>query len=153
MRLGNPILAVHNALARAIHEDLPLITYENRDWPAWQKLSKIEQADAIRTRTEPKVKLTRRPTDDDVDVFVFPQTWGSTALGYGGMGGAAVTDAYTVVVRDHNCYCVYFGQGELAYKIKCNILDTNGKANLTHDIHNHRMADRASAALRYSVAL
>lgn len=62
----------------------------------------------------------RRPTTRDFIVYtMFPQTWGSTALGHGGMGGAAVTDAYTVVL-----YCtqlqehlVYFG-GQFCYKIQ-----------------------------------
>lgn len=31
--------------------------------------------------------------------YVFPQTWSSTALGFGGCGGQAITEAYTTVVE------------------------------------------------------
>jgi hypothetical protein len=49
---------------------------------------------------------------------MFTQTWGSTALGHGGMGGASVTTAYTIVLE---CYAtqeflVYFG-GQVCYKV------------------------------------
>lgn len=58
----------------------------------------------------------RRPRIDEVEVYTFPQTWGSTALGFGGIGGSAMTTAYTVVVLRYPQACVYFG-GRLAYKI------------------------------------
>ena len=32
-------------------------------------------------------------------MFVFPQTWNSTALGFDGCGGQAITEAYTTVVE------------------------------------------------------
>ena len=32
-------------------------------------------------------------------MYVFPQTWSSTALGFGGCGGQAITEAYTTVVK------------------------------------------------------
>lgn len=35
----------------------------------------------------------------DVSAIVFPQTWASTALGFGGFGGSAMTKAYTTVMR------------------------------------------------------
>jgi len=151
MRLGNALMAIHNALARSLHMDLPNITYETRDWNSWHKLSKTQQADAIRTRTEAKRVESRRPHEDDVEVIMFPQTWGSTALGYGGMGGASVTSAYTVIVHDHVNYCVYFGEGELAYKVTYNMLTSEGKTALREDIHAHRMADRHSAGVRYAM--
>ena len=66
--------------------------------------------------------------------YVFPQTWGSTALGFGGCGGQAITEAYTTVVEmswdyvnktddirglnlitsDDRIYAVFF-DGKLAY--------------------------------------
>ena len=59
----------------------------------------------------------RRPRIDSVDVVMFPQTWGSTALGFGGVGGQAITTAYTVVVYGPmGDACVYFG-GRFAYHI------------------------------------
>lgn len=66
--------------------------------------------------------------------YVFPQTWSSTALGFGGCGGQAITEAYTTVVEmswdyvnktddirglnlttsDDRIYAVFF-DGKLAY--------------------------------------
>lgn len=36
--------------------------------------------------------------------YVFPQTWSSTALGFDGCGGQAITEAYTTVVEMSWCY-------------------------------------------------
>lgn len=49
---------------------------------------------------------------------MFPQTWGSTALGFGGVGGQAITGAYTVIVECHRTgnRAVYFG-GRFAYLV------------------------------------
>lgn len=47
----------------------------------------------------------------DLDhVEVFQQTWGSTALGFGGMGGATMTSANVVIVSLHGKSSVYFGR-------------------------------------------
>lgn len=57
-----------------------------------------------------------RATVEDYEFHVFPQVWGSTALGFGGIGGQAMTTAYTVVcvpLCDQKCH-VYFG-GRYAY--------------------------------------
>ena len=56
----------------------------------------------------------------DFELIVFPQLWGSTALGFDGeFGGQAFTKAYTTVV--HECltgtYLVFFG-GRPAYKVQ-----------------------------------
>lgn len=58
-----------------------------------------------------------RPTVDDFELHTFEQVWGSTALGFGGIGGQAVTTARTYVFIPVNCNqkCfVYFG-GRFAY--------------------------------------
>ena len=67
-------------------------------------------------------------------MYVFPQTWSSTALGFDGCGGQAITEAYTTVVRmilykvesgkgtnrmvhiesEENIYAVFF-DGRIAY--------------------------------------
>lgn len=54
----------------------------------------------------------------ELEVEVFPQVWGSTALGLGGIGGQAMTTAYTTVVSDCHTgwYSVFFGE-RLAYLI------------------------------------
>lgn len=57
---------------------------------------------------------------DNFDVYVFEQTWGSTALGFGGIGGQAMTAENTYVFIPLNCdqpCFVYFGS-RFAYKVE-----------------------------------
>lgn len=57
------------------------------------------------------------PTLDDFGLYLFEQVWGSTALGFEGIGGQAITSARTYVFVptscDERCF-VYFG-GRFAY--------------------------------------
>lgn len=56
---------------------------------------------------------------EDLTVYSFPQMWGSTALGHGGIGGCALTTAQTWVVFSPNReVLVYFGD-RLAYGVPC----------------------------------
>ena len=49
----------------------------------------------------------------------FFKTWESTALGFGGIGGQAITSAYTTVVREiYSNWCGVFFGDRLAYKIE-----------------------------------
>lgn len=77
----------------------------------------------------------RRPTLYDVQVCMFPQTWGSTSLGYGGIGGSAMTTAYTIVVSRGREHCVYFGCGRLAYKVRYSGKTSNEYAEFVDDLH------------------
>jgi len=150
MRLGTPFDALHEALAAAAHRDMPDLTYEDRDWDAWRALSKEEQGAAMRTDTIPRVSKTRRLVSDELEVVMFPQTWGSTATGYGGMGGAAVTSTYTIIVSYHHCYyCVYFGCGRLAYMLDHREMSHEGRENFRKDMADQNMADvRGSSRYR-----
>jgi hypothetical protein len=59
---------------------------------------------------------------DDFDLYTFEQVWGSTALGFGGIGGQAMTPARTYVFIpnvDGEDYIVYFA-GRFAYKASIN---------------------------------
>ena len=58
-----------------------------------------------------------RPSIYDIDVIQFPQTWGSTALGFGGMGGAAMTKAYTTVIVCRDSAAVFFA-GRHCYSVE-----------------------------------
>lgn len=105
-RHGNPLENLHAALASAAYKDFDEHEYQDRDWK-----SKDPQA---------RVTKRRRPTDYDIGVVaMFPQTWGSTALGFGGVGGQAITTAYTIVLENglDGQHAVYFG-GRFAYKVK-----------------------------------
>lgn len=59
------------------------------------------------------------PTFDDFEMYTFEQTWGSTALGFGGMGGQAITCARTYVFVPISCNqkCFVYFAGRFAYKV------------------------------------
>jgi hypothetical protein len=137
----NPIAILSSALAAALYRDLPDIEYLNRDW------------DAIKTRTEPMVasKTKRRPIEDEVKVHMFPQSWGSTALGYGGMGGAKTTTTHTVIIEHRGWCCVYFGSSRLAYALNQYDLSARGVENFQNDIRNCTMASVNEYEARYKI--
>jgi hypothetical protein len=58
----------------------------------------------------------------ELEVYSFPQMWGSTALGFGGIGGAAMTKAQTTIVlpEDRSAAHVYFNS-RFAYTIDARI--------------------------------
>lgn len=89
-------------------------------------------------------QYSRRPRQSEIEIYSFPQTWSSTALGFGGVGGQAFTTALTVVVICEREACVYFG-GSFAYKVK--------KLNTTlfDDIRAFDMAEVSGAQKRYGL--
>jgi hypothetical protein len=54
---------------------------------------------------------------DVMEVFVFEQVWGSTALGFGGWGGSTMTSAWTHVVRTYEGKFIVFFNGRHAYTV------------------------------------
>ena len=53
---------------------------------------------------------------DYIMAEMYPQLWGSTALGFGGIGGQAMTIAYTTVFYDQGRhYAMVFFDSRLAY--------------------------------------
>lgn len=84
------------------------------------------------------------PRIDDFDMYTFEQVWGSTSLGFGGIGGQAMTSENTYVfvprIEGQECF-VYFG-GKLAYSVPyCE--------QLMEDIKNQRVASVAESS-RYT---
>ena len=75
-----------------------------------------------------------RPTIDAFELYTFTQIWGSTALGFGGLGGQAMTVARTYVfvpvVCNQKCF-IYFGD-KFAY-------EADWCEALKEDIDNHNM--------------
>jgi hypothetical protein len=132
MRLDNPIIAVAASLYSATMTDLPDIEYDSRSFRQ------------VNEGQDP-VKKKRRPSVEEVEIVMFPQMWSSTALGFGGMGGAAMTPAYTVVVfgQYKQSACVYFG-GRLAYTI-----DKDIPKEFWEDVKNQRMPSVADAITKY----
>lgn len=151
MSLGSAVEAVHLAVAAALYRDLPDMEYQDRDWQVWRSLTPEQQKQSQQDRSLGWTTKTRRPNTDDVEVCMFPQVWGSTALGYGGVGGAAMTTAYTVVVSDHNHVCVYFGSGRLAYMLDLNKCTPEGRAQYQQDVYSQHMAARGEHVRRYGV--
>ncbi len=107
MRAYNPIETLAEAIYSATLRDLPGIEYESKT---------IEQ----RKNNLPGELKKRRPDQRDITIRHFPQIWGSTALGFGGMGGASMSEAYTTIVFLNNTIAaVYFGGG-FAYSVMVN---------------------------------
>lgn len=74
----------------------------------------------------------------DFRLYMFPQTWDDTSLGFGGIGGQAITTAYTtVIIESNNNYCGVFFNERLAYVIK------NPNSMFWEDIQKHKMSDVA----------
>ena len=59
------------------------------------------------------------PSFDDFDIEIFDQTWSSTALGFGGIGGQAITTARTYVFLPVTCNqkCFVYFAGQFAYAV------------------------------------
>ena len=137
--VDNPLRDLHEALAHAQYEGFSDIEYEGRDFQAIQKAkTAAEKAEALHKTT----LAVRRPySGRDFWVYaMFPQTWGSTALGHGGMGGAAMTTAYTIVLECPTTqeYLVYFG-GQYCYTV------SRRSKNLElfrEDLGNHNLASK-----------
>ena len=124
------------AIGHACYQGFSKYKYQDRDWKKYKiwrenvydKLSKLEKMAAIELEHDTGVPMgppdsiiikERFHTPHDVEVFqMFSQVWSSTALGFGGIGGQAITDAYTIILRSNltSEYCVYFS-GRIAYRI------------------------------------
>jgi len=59
-------------------------------------------------------------TVDDFTMYTFEQIWGSTALGFGGVGGQAMTSARTYVFIPEyvNQKCFVYFAGRFAYSVE-----------------------------------
>ena len=84
----------------ADYPNLPLI--QERFWNRIKGLESIEEINHL-----------------EFIVHVFPQIWSSTALGFGGIGGQVMTNAYTTVIYEtgSGIYGVFFNE-RLAYIIE-----------------------------------
>jgi hypothetical protein len=154
MNATNPIETLAGCMAHAAYEAFPEYKYQDRNWEkykVWQntvfnKLSQEEKkqlyAEERRTGVhmgppDTTVEKTRKHSFYDLTVYsMFPQTWSSTALGFGGIGGQAITSAYVCIIESNlvGGYAVYFG-GRLAYVIN------RPNEKFIEDIERHRMVD------------
>lgn len=135
----NPLRDLHEAMAHAQYEGFSDIEYETRDF---EKIRAAKTAEEKAQALHATTPATRRPySGRDFWVYaMFPQTWGSTALGHGGMGGAAVTTAYTVVLECQHTqeFLVYFG-GIFCYAVS---RQSKNIDRFLEDCKNHRLASK-----------
>lgn len=115
--VDNPLRDLHEAIAHAQYQGFIEIEYDQMDYEAVRNAKTDEEKRASMSAT---LKALRRPRPGrEFWVYaMFPQTWGSTALGHGGVGGSSITTAYTIVLECATTqeYLVYFGS-QLGYKV------------------------------------
>lgn len=136
--LEDPISCLAECIAHAQYVGFGDIAYERMDYDAVRNAKTDEEKRASMRATVP---ATRRPTTRDFSVYaMFSQTWGSTALGHGGIGGSAITTAYTVVLEcvELNEMLVYFGS-RFCYKV--NMRDKNFN-KFIEDCQNQNLASK-----------
>lgn len=87
----------------------------------------------------------------EMRVYVFPQIWGSTCLGFAQaetgeptMGGCAMTEAYTTVVRETSTktYFVFF-DGRICYMV------SDPSEAFYEDLKNHALKSFSEAKKAY----
>lgn len=103
--MTHQISCISYALHSALFLDLEPVKEHGRIWSF--ELNKQVQ--------DPEPKY-RRPHEGEVSVYSFPQSFSSTTLGFGGVGGQAFTTAQMTIVICGSNACVYVN-GRLAYKI------------------------------------
>ena len=150
----NPIETLAGCMAHAAYEAFPEYRYKDRNWEkygVWQDtvFNKLSQEDKKKLYAEERqtgvalgpadcyVEKSRKHSFYDLTVYaMFPQSWGSTALGFGGIGGQAITSAYVCVIESNlvGGYAVYFN-ARLAY-----VINRPNEKFMT-DIAGHRMVD------------
>jgi hypothetical protein len=136
----NPIETLAGCMAHAAYSAFPEYKYQDRNWAMHDKWRATLSREEMKTAVAPDecfVEKTRKHSFYDLTVYsMFPQTWGSTALGFGGIGGQAITSAYVCIIESNlvGGYAVYFG-GRLAYVIE------RPNEKFIEDIQRHRMVD------------
>ena len=137
---SNPIETLAGCLAHAAYEAFPEYKYQDRNWALHDRWRATLTREEMKTAVAPPecfVEKTRKHTFYDLTVYaMFPQSWGSTALGFGGIGGQAITSAYVCVIESNlvGGYAVYFN-ARLAYVIN------RPNEKFMADIAGHRMVD------------
>ncbi|KVP75332.1 hypothetical protein WJ96_06110 [Burkholderia ubonensis] len=154
MQLTSPIDAVARAIHHAAFVAIPDIHYRKRELSAMKGWSAEQRMDAMRNNTVPETDAVRRPDATECEVFaMFAQTWGSTALGFGGIGGAAMTPAYTVIVAGPNGHLAVYWAGRFAYLIDPAKQTEKQRKALQEDLGNRWTVGIFEAASRYGTVL
>ncbi|KVP17164.1 hypothetical protein [Burkholderia ubonensis] len=154
MQLSSPIDAVARAVHHAAFVGLPDIHYLKRDLSAMKGWSAEQRMEAMRNNTVPETEAVRRPDASECEVFaMFAQTWGSTALGFGGIGGAAMSPAYTVVVSGPQGHMAVYWGGRFAYLIDPSKQTEKQRKAFLQDLGNRWTAGIFEATTKYGPVL
>ena len=123
MKSYHAVNDLHMVMAHAVYEGFLEYEYESRDFNNPDRDARV-------------VKKTRHTEYNITVKAMFPQVWSSTAMGFGGIGGQAITSAYVCVIESNlmGQHAVYFG-GRLAYVIE------RPNSQFFADIAGHRMVD------------
>lgn len=112
---------IDEILWRCLLVDLPMITRETWKGEAYEE----------------------RPNLEDVQLYVFPQTWATGAAGYDVfIASSAITTCNTVVVVFQDIGYVYFGGPRLAYKAEANEAFLN-------DVYSRQVLGENAAKITY----
>lgn len=150
MNLPSPIATVASSLLHAALVSLPDIQYQRRDHMAMRGWSSDQRMDAMRNDTVPVKDDVRRPAEEECRVHaMFQQTFGSTALGFGGVGGAAMTPTYTVVIEGPGGQYAVYWNGRFAYLVDPQTQTTEERKAFREDLSNHWTASAMEAVVRY----
>lgn len=143
MESGDDEMSAIDSLAASLHHAI-LIGLDPIEHEEYEFRRTPGKAGAEKVPTGRMKQL--RPRDDHCQITMFQQAWGSTALGFGGIGGQAITSAYTtVVIGPCADACVYFA-GRLAYHIK------RPNMQFYEDMAAQHMCEVSGAAKRYGRA-
>ena len=135
MNLTNPIEPVARAWFDCLNNQrLTSVKYRSKDFKAIE----ADRAKGMKiTDYTPYETFEERPHPEH-EMFIhamFPQMWNSTALGFGGLGGQAITSAYTTIIGSaiyRKEFAVYFN-GRFAYRVD------NPSDQFFTDINNRQM--------------
>ena len=149
MRTSSPIEAVASAVHHAQLVALPDLPHQVPDqvtmaaWPVAQRVA------AMQSNDYPVIHTTRRPELWECEVeAMFVQMWPSTALGFGGIGGHAMTRAYTVVVRGPDGARAVYWAGRFAYLVPATVGEAQRRA-FAEDVRERQLVSQKEAAERY----
>jgi len=149
MNVGDPISNLARAVVHARIHALPSIRFQSAPCPP--DTTNNECRKRVAAGTLPTITEEKRSSQENLDVYMFPQICDSTAPGFGDAGSASIRKTNTVVVVCDRCHtaAVYFA-GQHAYNV--DLTDEVNQNRLYGDIQDRMVASQADALWRYRQA-
>jgi hypothetical protein len=149
----NPVEVLAKALHHAANIALPNVSQDQLDREAMASWSAEQRYQAAKSNALPYKPGLRRPMPEECEVkAMFLQTWSSTALGFGGIGGAAITTAYTAVIQGPDRTIAVYWAGLLAYLIPAEVQGLQ-REMFDIDVSKGHTVSRRGAGERYGALL